>query len=528
MASKLPIGIQSFEDLRSKGFKYVDKTGIMYRLADEGKYYFLSRPRRFGKSLFLSTLEAYFLGKKELFKGLAVERLEQDWTEYPVLHLDLNTQKYDSKEKLQYVLNVFLNRIERQYGIDSDQSDNLGPRFENVIRNVCEKTGRQVVILVDEYDKPMLEAIGRPELQEEYRATLKSFYGALKSCDAYIRFAFLTGVTKFGKVSVFSDLNHLMDLSMLPQYYDICGISETELHEYFDNEVGTLAGRMHISKDEAYAALKENYDGYRFTAESSYYTEDDQEHPIQGVYNPFSLLNALKNSLIGSYWFATGTPTYLVELLKKHNYFLPDLENEEITADVLDCIDPASVDAIPVIYQSGYLTIKDYDPRFGLFTLVFPNREVREGFVRFLVPYYTPIQREQSGFAVTRFVKAFESGDVEAFMTLFQSFLASNPYELSAQQERHFQEVMYILTSLCGLYVDVESHSSRGRADMTVKTDSFIYVMEFKFNGSAEAALQQIRDKGYGEKYASDNRQLLLLGINYSTEARNIDSWLAE
>ena len=527
MASKLPIGIQSFEKLRNEGFKYVDKTETVYRLAKEGCYYFLSRPRRFGKSLFLSTLEAYFLGKKELFKGLAVERLEQDWAEYPVLHLDLNTNKYDNPEVLETKLGEALLQWEIKY--DCTRPDlPLGMRFENVIRNVCEKTGRQVVILVDEYDKPMLEAIGRPELQEEYRATLKSFYGALKSCDAYIRFAFLTGVTKFGKVSVFSDLNHLMDLSMLPQYYDICGISETELHEYFDEEVGTLAASLQVTKDEAYAALRENYDGYRFTAESSIFNGDAPRIPIQGVYNPFSLLNALKNSLIGSYWFATGTPTYLVELLKKHNYFLPDLENEEITSDVLDCIDPASVDAIPVIYQSGYLTIKDYDPRFGLFTLVFPNREVREGFVKFLVPYYTPIQREQSGFAVMRFVKAFESGNIDAFMTLFQSFLASNPYELAARQERHFQEVMYILTSLCGLYVEVESHSSRGRADMTVKTDRFIYVMEFKFDGSAEAALQQIRDKGYGEKYASDNRQIMLLGINYSTEARNIDSWLAE
>ena len=514
MGQKLPIGIQSFEDLRNKGFKYVDKTAIVYKLVTEGKYYFLSRPRRFGKSLMLNTLESYFLGKRELFEGLAIAELEHDWTEYPVLHLDLNTQKYDSLEALSTLLDEEVTKWERIYGKDESESA-IGRRFQGIIRRACEKTGRQVVILVDEYDKPMLQAIGKPELQEAYRATLKGFYGALKSMDGCIRFAFLTGVTKLGKVSVFSDLNNLRDLSMLPQYHGICGITEEELHSNFEKEVSELADAQNMTVEEAYATLRENYDGYHFCEEA-----------MPGVYNPFSLLNAFTNRKIDYYWFETGTPTYLVELLKQHQYNLSGIEKEEVVSDVLNSIDIASTNPLPVIYQSGYLTIKGYDEEFGLYKLGFPNKEVRQGFVRFLIPSYTDVDAVGSGFEISRFVRSLREGDIEGFMERLQSFLSACPYELEPQQERHFQSVMFILTALCGYHVEIESHTNKGRMDMTIKTKDYIYIFEFKFNKSAEEALTQIDEKGYAEPFKSDGRSIVKVGVNFSTACRNIDRWV--
>ncbi len=516
MGKKLPIGIQSFEDLRNKGFKYVDKTAIVYKLVTEGKYYFLSRPRRFGKSLFLNTLESYFLGKKELFEGLAIAELEHDWTEYPVLHLDLNTQQYGTERALHNKLDRELTVWESVYG-KADEEREFGMRFEGVIKRAYEKTGRQVVILVDEYDKPLLQAIGNTELQEAYRATLKGFYGALKSMDGCIRFAFLTGVTKFGKVSVFSDLNNLRDLSMLPQYHDICGITEEELRTNFKEDVAELASAQNMTVDETYAALRENYDGYHFC-----------EEQLPGIYNPFSLLNAFANKKIDYYWFETGTPTYLVELLKQHDYVLPDLENEEPDADTLNSIDIASSNPIPVIYQSGYLTIKGYDPDFELYHLGFPNREVKQGFLKYLMPYYANTVQGKSGFEISRFVRSLREGDIEGFMERLQSFLSACPYELEPQQERHFQSVMFILTALCGYHVEIESHTNKGRMDMTVKTKDYIYIFEFKFNKSAEEALAQIIEKGYAEPFKSDGRQIVKVGVNFSTACRNIDRWVVE
>ena len=510
---KYPIGIQDFEDLRRKEFVYIDKTAFVHKLVSEGKYYFLSRPRRFGKSLLLNTLESYFLGKRELFGGLAIDQLEKDWLEYPVLHLDLNTRNYQNEESLKAELNKHLEIWEAKYG-DTYRDRSIEERFTQVIRMACEKTGRQAVILVDEYDKPLLQAIGKPALQDAYRTILKGFYGALKSMDGYIRFAFLTGVTKFGKVSVFSDLNNLEDISMLPQYHGICGITEAELHTYFDEEVSAFASAQQMTIDKAYAALRENYDGYHFC-----------EDQLPGVYNPFSLLNALKNNKIGQYWFETGTPTYLVELLKMHQYNLSDIEKEEVVSDVLNSVDVASTNPLPVIYQSGYLTIKGYDPEFGLYRLGFPNREVRQGFVRFLIPSYTGVDAVGSGFAISRFVRSLQEGNIEEFMERLQTFLSTCPYELEPEQERHFQSVMYILTALCGYHVEIESHTNRGRMDMTVKTKEYIYIFEFKFNRSADEALRQIEEKGYAEPFLHDGRTIVKVGVNYSTECRNIDKW---
>ncbi len=369
---KYPIGIQGFEKIRQEGYVYVDKTEYVYRMATEGNYYFLSRPRRFGKSLMISTLEAYFKGQKELFEGLAIAKLEKDWKSYPVLHLDLNSRKYDTKEALYEELNRHLEMWEKEYG-DEFCGRATEERFLQVIKKVYEKTGMRVVILVDEYDKPMLQAIGNEKLQEEFRSTLKAFYSVLKTCDPYIQFAFLTGVTKFGKVSVFSDLNNLQDISMLPQFVGICGITEDELRHYFDCSIEDVALANGMTKDECYTKMKEMYDGYHFRQNTF------------GIYNPFSVLNTFQHQVFDAYWFETGTPTFLVELLKKHKYSLERIEQVQTTADVLNSIDSMSDNPIPVIYQAGYLTITGYDNRFKLYKLGFPNKEVEEGFMQYLI-----------------------------------------------------------------------------------------------------------------------------------------------
>ena len=364
---KYPVGIQNFEDLRKEGYCYVDKTELMYQLVQSGKYYFLSRPRRFGKSLLLSTIQAYFEGKKELFHGLAVEQLEQEWNTYPILHLDLNARKYDSAEALMAILNQYLESWETIYG---DEKKDRAPeeRFAYLIEKVSRTSDQQVVVLIDEYDKPMLQAIGNEKLQTEYRNTLKAFYGVLKSCDKYLRFAMLTGVTKFSKISVFSDLNNLMDISLQTDYNNICGITEKELQEIFPEGIQELADRNKISYADACKQLKEWYDGYHF----SNHGED--------VYNPFSVLNTLKSREFGSYWFETGTPTFLVELLKHCRYDLNRLTQEMAMADSLNGIDSMEENPVPILYQSGYLTIKDFDQEFRYYTLGFPNKEVEEGF----------------------------------------------------------------------------------------------------------------------------------------------------
>lgn len=383
MGKLYPIGIQNFESLRRDGYFYIDKTEMIYNITSTGNYNILSRPRRFGKSLLISTLEAYFEGKKELFSGLAIEKLEKEWTKHPVLHFDLNAKKFDTPDDLIRLLDRQLLIYEAAYG---SSSADLAPedRFFTLIRLAAEKTGQRVVILVDEYDKPMLQAIGNDALQKDYRETLKAFYGVMKSMDKYIRFALLTGVTKFGKVSVFSDLNNLNDISMDDRYIDICGITDQELHRDFEDEIHEIAHAQHITPKEACQELKERYDGYHFS-----------ENTV-GIYNPFSLLNTFAKKKFGSYWFETSTPTYLVELLKKHHYDLYRMAHEETSADVLNGIDSGSTDPIPVIYQSGYLTIKGFDPRFRIYRLGFPNKEVEEGFMEYLLPYYANVDKIES------------------------------------------------------------------------------------------------------------------------------------
>ena len=509
---KYPIGIQDFDKIINEGYTYVDKTELIYKLVHEGSYYFLSRPRRFGKSLLMSTLDAYFSGKRELFKNLAIEKLEEDWTAYPVLHLDLNTGKYNSKDSLTHALDDFLSRLEANYGTFHSEKT-LELRFMGIIERIYHKTGKPVVILVDEYDKPLLQSINNKELQEDFRATLKAFYSVLKTQDRYIRFALLTGVTKFGKVSVFSDLNNLIDISMDEGYDTLCGITEEEMHRYFEESIQKLAERYKISYEETCARLKKRYDGYHFVEYGT------------GVYNPFSLLSTFRASKFGSYWFETGTPTFLVQLLQRENFYLPDLTQQQVSADMLNCIDTMDRNPIPVIYQSGYLTIKDYDEEFKVYTLGFPNEEVEEGFANYLLPYYAHTGSEGAPMYVRNFVLALRNGKPEQFMKRMQVLFADTDYKIVGNAELYFQNAFYIVTKLLGFYTEVERTISDGRIDMIVKTKDYIYIFEFKYDQNADIALQQIENKGYAKPFVTDGRKIVKIGVNFSREHRCIDEW---
>ena len=513
---KLPIGIQSFEKLRSEGYLYVDKTEDVYRMASTSIPYFLSRPRRFGKSLLLSTFQAYFEGRKDLFEGLAISALETKWEKFPVLHLDLNAEKFDSIERLDAILSGCLDEWEDLYGKD-EREKTLSRRFAGVIRRAYEKTDKRVVILIDEYDKPMLSAILDKKLYEEYRKTLKAFYGVLKSSDRYLRFVFLTGVAKFAQVSVFSDLNQLVDVSIKSDYASLCGITKEELLHVFTPELKILADKQQMTFNEAVEKMIRQYDGYHFAPDAA------------GLFNPFSVLNALNFGDFDSYWFQSGTPTYLVELLKNSNYDLRlliegiELEPFAFTEYRADADNP-----IPMIYQSGYLTISNYDKKLGLYTLRFPNDEVRYGFLKFLMPYYTPISDCESGFHIAKFYRELEAGAPDAFMERLKVFFAKIPYELSNDNERHYQAVFYIVFTLIGQYTEVEVRSASGRADAVVKTKDYIYVFEFKLDGSAEDALKQIDDKEYLLPYQLDGRKLIKIGVDFSRKKRNINNYLVD
>ena len=512
MCKLYPVGIQNFESLRNDGYFYVDKTELMYRLVKTGRYYFLSRPRRFGKSLLVSTLEAYFQGKKELFEGLAVHGLEKEWTEYPILHLDLNAKKFTDEGDLIRLIDRQLLVYEAEYGsVPEDRT--VDDRFVSLIRNAHKKTGKRVVILIDEYDKPMLQAIGDEALQDDYRSTLKAFYGVLKTMDGFIRFAFLTGVTKFGKVSVFSDLNNLMDISRDERYADICGISEKELLDNFSEDIRDLALANGQTFEQACAQLKEDYDGYHFCPDSV------------GIYNPFSLLNTFAKMRYGSYWFETGTPTYLVELLKKNRCDLKETFGIEADDGMLDNIF-IDDNPVPVLYQSGYLTIVGHGSLPGTYRLGFPDLEVERNFVRYIFPFYANVDRVRSASEIKKFVLEIGAGDIDSFMERLQSFLADCPYEMARDIELHYQNVLFIVFRLAGLYTQVEYRTSKGRIDLVLKTGDYIYVMEFKLDGSAEEALNQIEDRQYALPFASDPRRLFKIGVNFSSRTRNIEKWV--
>ena len=509
----MPIGIQSFEDIRRGEYIYVDKTALMYQLVTRGKPYFLSRPRRFGKSLLISTLEAYFLGKKELFKGLAIEQLEQDWIAYPVLHLDLNAEKYDSPEALIAILERHLFIWEDIWGRNTREIT-PSDRFTGIIRRANEQTGRQVVVLIDEYDKPLLQVFSNEALLDNYRTTLKAFYGVLKSADPYLKFVFLTGVTKFAHVSIFSDLNQLKDISMFPDYTGLCGITLEELKQNFRPEIEAVARENEYTYEQTLDRLAQKYDGYHFRENTP------------GMFNPFSLLNALDSRKLDNFWFQTGTPTFLVELLKKSEFDMRQLiDGIETEASAFTEYRLEANNPVPLIYQSGYLTIKGYNREFELYKLQFPNEEVRYGFLSFIAPFYSSITDSDKGFYIGKFVRELRAGDVDAFLTRLRAFFADFPYELNARTERHYQVVFYLVFKLMGQFCDAEVRSARGRADAVVKTKDYIYVFEFKLDGSADEALAQIDSKGYLIPYTADERLLVKVGVSFDADERNVGEW---
>ena len=507
-----PIGIQNFESLRKDGFAYVDKTELIYQIASTGRYYFLGRPRRFGKSLLVSTMEAYFQGKKDLFKGLALEKLENEWTEYPVLHLDLSGKEYKSMEDLDVRLDRHLSLWESNFDA-AKRYPMADARFSDIIDTAYEKTGKPVVILIDEYDKPILDSAGNEPLREAYRSRLQGFYSVMKSQDGKIRFGFLTGITKMGKLSIFSGLNNLKDISMDHRYVDICGISEDDLHACFDKSVQEMADANGLSKEECYAKLKDYYDGYHFCENSA------------DIYNPFSLLNALDSQRFKDYWYETGTPTFVVKALRNGKFNLEDLTLDGVPASALTGVNADDSDPMPILYQSGYLTIQSYNEQTEEYSLKYPNKEVERGFMQGLANIYVPSARYNSPFAVRKFAEDFKKGDAEGLMKRFEAFFADADYEIAGDAELYFQNTMYVMCKLMGQYVQVERHTSNGRMDIVVQTDKYVYIMELKMDATADEALKQIEDKGYAKPFAADPRQIFKIGVAFSKQTRRIEEW---
>ena len=508
-----PIGIQNFEKIRTEDFLYVDKTAEIYKLAKEGRYYFLSRPRRFGKSLLVSTMEAYFSGRKELFSGLAIEKLEAEWKQHPVLHLDLSGVSYTDESVLERVLSDKLAKWETLYGA-VNTSDILGLRFKEVIEAAYNKTGNQVAILIDEYDKPIIDNLGNEPTLSHLRSTLQGFYSVMKSMDARIRFGFLTGVTKIGKMSVFSGLNNLNDISMIPDYVDICGVSETELHEYFDESISELSSANEMSKEECYVKLKSMYDGYHFCEDSI------------GIYNPFSLLNTFQNKKFREYWFETGTPGFLVEVMRKTSFDVTTLENQTVDSTLMSNADAIFENPVPYLFQSGYLTITGYNDMFRLYQLGFPNQEVKNGFLNCLLKYYVPMSPDMSGTTlIYQLWHSITEGNPKSFMQILSSLFANTSYQIQGETEKDFQYAMYIISALLGEYVQVERTTSNGRIDLIIQTKEFIYIFELKVNTDADVALRQIDEKGYARPFEGDSRKLFKIGVNFSTATRRIEDW---
>lgn len=491
----------------------MDKTAEIYKLAKEGRYYFLSRPRRFGKSLLVSTMEAYFSGRKELFSGLAIEKLEAEWKQHPVLHLDLSGVSYTDESVLERVLSDKLAKWETLYGA-VNTSDILGLRFKEVIEAAYNKTGNQVAILIDEYDKPIIDNLGNEPTLSHLRSTLQGFYSVMKSMDARIRFGFLTGVTKIGKMSVFSGLNNLNDISMIPDYVDICGISETELHEYFDESISELSSANEMSKEECYVKLKSMYDGYHFCEDSI------------GIYNPFSLLNTFQNKKFREYWFETGTPGFLVEVMRKTSFDVTTLENQTVDSTLMSNADAIFENPVPYLFQSGYLTITGYNDMFRLYRLGFPNQEVKNGFLNCLLKYYVPMSPDMSGTTlIYQLWHSIIEGNPKSFMQILSSLFANTSYQIQGETEKDFQYAMYIISALLGEYVQVERTTSNGRIDLIIQTKEFIYIFELKVNADADVALRQIDEKGYARPFEGDSRKLFKIGVNFSTATRRIEDW---
>ena len=510
---KYPIGIQTFSKIREGNYLYIDKTELIYRIAhSDSNYMFLSRPRRFGKSLLISTLQCYFEGRRELFDGLAIDRLETEWTAYPVLRFDMSTAKNRDKEGLESELNLKLSKYEAVYGRGEAEK---GPnqRLQGLIERAYQQTGRQVVVLIDEYDAPLLDVVHEDRDLPVLRNVMRNFYSPLKACDPYLRFVFLTGITKFSQLSIFSELNNILNISMLPEYAAICGITQEEMESQMKPDLDRMADRLGLGKEKTLARLRDYYDGYHFT------------WPSPDIYNPFSLLNAFSNNQLDAYWFGSGTPTYLIEMLRKFHVVPQQIGRRKATASSFDAPTERMTDITPLLYQSGYVTIKDRSPLSGLYTLDIPNKEVRVGLMESLLPHYLGARTTDGLTTVALLFEAIYEERMDEALQLLRTFLSTVPYCDNTDYEGHYQQMLYVIFSLLGRYVDVEVRTPRGRVDMVMRTATKLYVVELKLDQSAEAAMEQIDLKNYPERFALCGLPIMKVAINFDSERHTIADW---
>ena len=509
---RLPVGIQTFSEVIDLDCLYIDKTEYIWNMIHLSKYIFLSRPRRFGKSLLVSTLQAYYEGRKDLFKGLFIETVEKDWTEYPVLRLSMASGKHMEKDQLErYLLNI-LQENERRLGISSDSKD-PNVRLKNLIFSAYEKTGKKVVVLIDEYDAPLLDVVHEKETLPVLRNVMRNFYSPLKDCDPYLEFVFLTGITKFSQLSIFSELNNLKNISMRPDYAAVCGITEEEMLTQMTDYIDDFAEAQQITRDEAIEGLKLQYDGYHFT------------WPSPDIFNPFSLLNAFQDGDYTNYWFGSGTPTYLIEMLRKYNVVPSKIGGRLVLASAFDAPTENMKDITPLLYQSGYITIKEYDRASKLYTLDIPNTEIRVGLMESLLPNYVNEFYVEGGTTIGCMYLALLKEDLDEMFRLLQAYLLTVPYCDNANSEGHYQQMLYVIFSLFGRYVDVEVHTPTGRVDIVMKTAKALYLFELKLNMSAQTAINQIDLKDYSSKFALSGLPIVKVGINFDPERRTIGDW---
>ena len=510
-----PIGIQTFSEIREKNYLYIDKTEYVYRMTHFAKYVFLSRPRRFGKSLLASTLHSYFSGRKDLFQGLALERLEKEWIEYPVLHFDMSTAKHVDKEQLLQELNLKLSEYEGVYGKGQEEI-NPNQRLMGLIKRAYERTGRQVVVLIDEYDAPLLDVVHEKENLGVLRNIMRNFYSPLKACDPYLKYVFLTGITKFSQLSIFSELNNIKNISMDEPYAAICGITEDEMLTQMKEDMERLAAKLNIPSEEVLLKLKENYDGYHFT------------YPSPDLYNPFSLLNAFADGKFGSYWFGSGTPTYLIKMLEKFGVEPSDIGPKQAKASIFDAPTETMTNITPLLYQSGYITIKDYNKILDLYTLDIPNKEVRLGLMESLLPNYVGNETPEATTMVAYLFYDIQNGDMDSALRRLQTFLSTIPYCDNTKYEGHYQQLFYVIFSLLNYYVDIEVRTPRGRVDVVLRTKTTLYVMELKLDKTAGEAMEQINLKNYPERFALCGLPVVKVAINFDSERGTIGDWMIE
>ena len=508
-----PIGIQTFSEIQEGNYLYIDKTEYVYRMThSSSKYMFLSRPRRFGKSLLTSTLHSYFSGRKELFHGLAIEKLEKEWVEYPVLHFDLSMAKHVDKEGLESLLDFMLAEHERMFSIDT-VSENANLRLTNLIKRIYEQTGKKVAVLIDEYDAPLLDVVHEHENLGILRNIMRNFYSPLKACDPYLRYVFLTGITKFSQLSIFSELNNIKNISMDEPYAAICGITEDEMLIQMREDIDNLAIKMEISSEEVVQKLKENYDGYHFT------------YPSPDIYNPFSLLNAFADGKFNSYWFGSGTPTYLIKMLEKFGVEPSEIGNNKTTVEDFDAPTERMTSILPLLYQSGYITIKNYDKELDLYTLDVPNKEVRIGLMKSLLPHYVGSKAPEASTTVAYLSRDIRNGDMDAALGRLQTFLSTIPQCDNTKYEGHYQQMLYIIFSLLGYYVDVEVRTPRGRVDVVLRTQTTLYVMELKLDKNVDKAMEQIDLKNYPERFALCGLPVVKVAVSFDSERCTIGGW---